>query len=42
MPASNAVFLDTSGWIAILNADDGFHVQATARLREFGAARRSG
>ena len=40
MPASNAVFLDTSGWIAILNADDRFHVQATARLQEFGSSRR--
>jgi len=40
MPASDAVFLDTSGWIAILNADDRFHVQATAWLQEFGAVRR--
>lgn len=41
MPASNAVFLDTSGWIAILNADDRFHPQATERLQEFGSAGRS-
>jgi uncharacterized protein len=35
-----AVFVDTSGWIAILNADDEFHSQAVERLREFEAARR--
>jgi len=29
MPSSNAVFVDTSGWIAILNADDRLPAQAT-------------
>ncbi len=37
MPNSNAVFIDTSGWIAILNADDRFHAEAAERLREFGS-----
>ena len=35
-----AVFIDTSGWIAILNADDAFHAEAVERLREFETARR--
>ena len=33
MPNSSAVFVDTSGWIAILNADDRLHAQATEQLR---------
>jgi hypothetical protein len=40
MPNADAVFLDTSGWIALLNADDQYHVQAAERLREFGVSRR--
>lgn len=40
MPTADAVFLDTSGWIAILNADDRFHAQAAGRLEELGSARR--
>ena len=40
MPARNPVFVDTSGWIAILNADDRFHAQATEQLRQFGTAGR--
>jgi len=36
----NAVFVDTSGWIAILNADDAYHEQACARLLELGTLRR--
>ncbi len=38
MPSDNVVFIDTSGWIAILNADDQFHAQAVERLRQFGSA----
>lgn len=40
MPSSSAVFLDTSGWIAILNADDRLHAQATERLEQVGSAGR--
>jgi predicted nucleic acid-binding protein len=36
----DAVFLDTNGWIALLNADDQFHAQAAKHLRDFEAARR--
>ncbi len=36
----NAVFVDTSGWIAVLNADDAYHAQACARLLELGTQRR--
>ena len=35
MPGSSAVFVDTSGWIAILNADDRFHAQASEQLPPF-------
>ena len=37
----DAVFVDTSGWIAVLNADDALHEPACARLSELGAERRS-
>jgi predicted nucleic acid-binding protein len=40
MPESSPVFLDTSGWIALLNADDRFHAAANERMRQFGADRR--
>ncbi|MHC4179617.1 MAG: type II toxin-antitoxin system VapC family toxin, partial [Planctomycetota bacterium] len=40
MPGSNAVFVDTSGWIAILNADDRFHAQASEQLQRLGSAGR--
>jgi predicted nucleic acid-binding protein len=40
MPDSSPVFLDTSGWVAILNADDHFHVAANERMRQFGSDRR--
>jgi uncharacterized protein len=33
----DAVFVDTSGWIAVLNADDALHQQACSRLLELGA-----
>ena len=38
MPSRDAVFLDTNGWIALLNADDQFHAQAAKHLRDFEAA----
>ncbi len=40
MPNREAVFLDTSGWIALLDSDDLFHRQAAERLEECGAAHR--
>jgi len=40
MPDSSPVFLDTSGWVALLNADDRFHAAANERMRQFGADRR--
>jgi len=40
MPDSSPVFLDTSGWVALLNADDRFHVAANERMRQFGSDRR--
>ena len=40
MPSAEAVFLDTGGWIALLNADDLYHEQAAQCLRNFEAARR--
>lgn len=36
----NAVFVDTCGWIAILNADDALHEQACKRLLQLGNAGR--
>ena len=36
----DAVFVDTSGWIAVLNADDVLYEQACARLLELGASGR--
>src|ERR1700730_3631802 len=38
---SNAVFVDTSGWIAILNKDDALHDQASAFMQQFGEENRS-
>src|SRR6266849_6618137 len=40
MATSNAVFVDTSGWITILNKDDALHVQASEMLRQFGEINR--
>jgi uncharacterized protein len=41
MPSHDAVFVDSSGWIALLNADDQYHTLAVERLREYETARRS-
>jgi len=40
MPESDAVLVDTSGWIALLNADDQLHAQATACLKALASAGR--
>ena len=40
MTASKAVFIDTSGWIALLNADEGPHAEAIALFQEFAKKRR--
>ena len=40
MAASNAVFVDTSGWIAVLNSDDQLHASATQLLQQFGTLNR--
>lgn len=37
---TNAVFLDTGGWLALLNADDHLHTDATAILQQLGQERR--
>lgn len=37
----DAVFVDTSGWIAVLNADDALHQQACRQLVELGTCSRS-
>ncbi len=34
MPSRNAVFVDSSGWIALLNADDGWHARAMEEFRQ--------
>jgi hypothetical protein len=36
----NAVFIDTSGWIAVLNADDGLYEPACRQLADLGIDRR--
>jgi uncharacterized protein len=36
MAIPDITFLDTSGWIAILNIDDQFHRAAVENLQEFG------
>jgi uncharacterized protein len=36
----DAVFVDTNGWIAILNADDGLHPKAFSLLTELGIKKR--
>jgi uncharacterized protein len=41
MPNRDAVFVDTSGWIAVLNADDALYERACVRLLELGADGRS-
>jgi uncharacterized protein len=41
MSSPDPVFIDTSGWIAILSADDHFHAQAVEQLNEFGRAHRT-
>jgi len=41
MPESSPVFLDTSGWVALLNADDRFHGAANERMQEFASERRT-
>jgi len=40
MKTSEAVFIDTSGWIALLNADDYLHADARRLLNQFGVDRR--
>jgi len=40
MPSSAAVFVDTSGWIALLNTDDQLHAAAREHLSEFAASSR--
>lgn len=40
MSSREPVFVDTSGWIALLNADDRFHSQATRRLSELAVEAR--
>ncbi|MBN1395038.1 MAG: type II toxin-antitoxin system VapC family toxin [Pirellulales bacterium] len=34
MPGRNAVFVDSSGWIALLNADDRWHSRALEEFRQ--------
>jgi uncharacterized protein len=41
MPNRNAVFIDTSGWVAVLNSDDGLHELACRQLADMGRDRRS-
>jgi len=40
MANRNAVFIDTSGWIAVLNADDALYEPACRKLAELGVERR--
>ena len=40
MAGNNSIFLDTSGWIALLNGDDEYHAPALELLREFRKTRR--
>lgn len=40
MAARKPVFVDTSGWIALLNQDDERHLQASELLRRFGKEQR--
>jgi uncharacterized protein len=40
MANHNAVFIDTSGWIAVLNADDALYEPACRQLVDLGAERR--
>ncbi|MBN1393695.1 MAG: type II toxin-antitoxin system VapC family toxin [Pirellulales bacterium] len=41
MNRSEGVFLDTSGWIAMLDDDDRLHVEAMARLDQIGVEGRT-
>jgi predicted nucleic acid-binding protein len=41
MANRNAVFIDTSGWIAVLNADDALHEPACRQLADLGIERRT-
>jgi uncharacterized protein len=41
MPGSRSVFLDTSGWIALLSSDDEYHAAAIDMLGELQKSRRS-
>jgi len=41
MLSPDSVFLDTSGWIALLEEDDNFHLRATAHMQEARAAHRT-
>jgi uncharacterized protein len=41
MANRSAVFIDTSGWIALLNADDALHQSACQLLARFGDGRQS-
>jgi predicted nucleic acid-binding protein len=40
MPVSNAAFIDTSGWIGLLNADDQLHKHAAANMEQFRSTNR--
>jgi uncharacterized protein len=40
MPNRNAVFIDTSGWVAVLNTDDGLYELACRQLADMGRDRR--
>lgn len=40
MSSREPVFVDTSGWIALLNADDRFHPHATQSLRDLATEAR--
>lgn len=40
MPGNEAVFVDTSGWIALLSVDDILHGQAIDSLKELAASAR--
>ena len=41
MSNRNAVFIDTCGWIAVLNADDALHKRASEQLLKLGVTGRS-
>ncbi len=37
LPMTNSVFLDTNGWLALLNSTDGLHAEADRVWRELGS-----